>query len=228
LAADLLRFYWFRLTDVMLPLGVALEGVGLIVGKLNVGCQRNGEKTNNSRGLTAPGGLARKLRGLLAPGYWALVFAILVAAFHVGDRMLDRLHPAAPRSHRIANFADWHAACRWVADSGRILPEARFLVPRDAQTFKWYTGRREVVSWKDVPQDAKTLLEWWRRIQEVYATGLPAGPRWYEPLAKVGAKRLKQLGAEYDADYIITERTDPLPTLPVVYQNGTYVIYRIK
>ena len=30
LAADLLRYYWFRLTDVALPLGVALEGVALL------------------------------------------------------------------------------------------------------------------------------------------------------------------------------------------------------
>ena len=31
LAADLLRYYWFRLTDVALPLGVALEGAAWIV-----------------------------------------------------------------------------------------------------------------------------------------------------------------------------------------------------
>ena len=31
LAAGLLRYYWFRLTDVALPLGVALEGVALVV-----------------------------------------------------------------------------------------------------------------------------------------------------------------------------------------------------
>jgi hypothetical protein len=54
------------------------------------------------------------------------------------------------------------------------------------------------------------------------------GPRWYEPLGKVGTKRVEQLGAKYAADYIITERTDPLLKLPVVHQNGTYVIYRIK
>ena len=83
-----------------------------------------------------------------------------------------------------------------MADSGKIPPDAVFLVPRDAQTFKWYTGQRDVVNWKDVPQDAKTLLEWWRRIQDIYATGLPEGPRWHEPLAEVGADRLATIGRD--------------------------------
>jgi hypothetical protein len=208
LAADLLRYYWFRLTDVALPLGVALEVVALIVAKLpELGGKQSG------RGLIARGGLA---------------LAILVAAIHVGYHASERLYPDAPRSHRIADFDDWHAACEWVVDSGKIPAKARFLVPRDAQTFQWYTGRNVVVDWKDVPQDAKTLLEWHRRIRDIYATGLPNGPQWYEPLAKVGAARLKQLGAKYDADYVITERTDPLLKLPLVYQNETYVIYRLK
>ena len=30
--ADLLRYYWFRLTDVALPLGVALEGMAMVAG----------------------------------------------------------------------------------------------------------------------------------------------------------------------------------------------------
>jgi hypothetical protein len=227
LAGDLLRYYWFRLTDVMLPLGVALEGVALIVGRLTV-CSKKTDDRENSRELTAPGGRDKKVHRPLAPAYCWLVMAILVAAFNVGDRAWQRFHLGPPRSHRIENFADWCEACRWVADSGKIAAGAQFLVPRDAQTFSWYTGRREVVDWKNVPQDAKTLLKWWRRVQDIYATGFPMAPRWYEPLAKVGTKRIEQLGAKYDADYLITERTDPLLKLPVVHQNGTYVIYRIK
>ena len=80
----------------------------------------------------------------------------------MGDHALERLHPAAPRSHRIANFADWRAACQWVADSGKIPPEPASSCRGYAQTFKWYTGHSDVVKWKDVPQDAKTLVEWWR------------------------------------------------------------------
>ena len=114
----------------------------------------------------------------------------------MGDHALQRLHPGAPRSHRIPNFADWYAACHWVVDSGKIPVEAQFLLPRDAQTFKWYTGRRDVVTWKDVPQDAKSLRQWWDMIQDIYATDFPEGPRWYEPLTAVGTKRIKRTGRE--------------------------------
>ena len=54
LAADLLRYYWFRLTDVALPLGVALEGVALIVGSLTLRRKTSSDNSKNSRGLTAP------------------------------------------------------------------------------------------------------------------------------------------------------------------------------
>ena len=103
-----------------------------------------------------------------------LALAILVAAFHVGDRAIDRIAPRPPRSHRLADFEAWHAACEWVANSGKIPPGARFLVPRLAQTFKWYTGHSDVATWKDVPQDAKSIVQWWDRIQDIYATGQAA------------------------------------------------------
>jgi hypothetical protein len=232
LAADLLRFYWFRLADVAIPLGVSLQGVAIIINLLSV---RNSNAGENSRGPTARGEPHDRHRGPLAPGYcnaatarfW-LTLAILLAALHVASYIPDRLSPTTPRSYKGPCFADWRAACQWVAVSGKIPSQARFFVPRLAQTFKWYAGRSDVGNWKDVPQDAKSLLEWRRRMQTIYMTDLPEGPRWYDPLAVVGAKRLQELAAKYDADFIITERTDPLLDLEVVYQNSSYVIYRLK
>jgi hypothetical protein len=238
LAADLLRYYWFRLTDVVLPLGVALEGVALTVrGRKGTGpCFRSGVEElggvdwPKNGPVPAGHGQAMAQRGekswRIARG--ALTLAILAAAFQVGSHVIERIWPESPRSHKTAGFADWYAACRWVAESGKIPRDAQFLVPRLAGTFSWYSGRRAVVDWKDVPQDAKTLVEWRRRIETIYATGFPDGPRWYDPLAEVGAKRLRELGAKYNADFVITERTDPLVGLDVVYENGTYVIYRLK
>jgi hypothetical protein len=200
LAADLLRYYWFRLTDVALPLGVALESMALITDVQ--------WKT------------VRMRRSCLA-------LAILVAAFHLGDRAIDRIAPQKPRSHQMADFEAWREACHWVAQSGKIPTDAQFLTPRLGQTFKWYAGRNDVVDWKDVPQNAKAIVEWKNRIQDIYATGLPLPDRWYQPLAVRGEKTLKQLGTKYQADYLITERTDPLLNLEILYQNRAYVIYRL-
>jgi hypothetical protein len=243
LAADWLRYYWFRLADVALPLGVALEGVALAM------------RRQNSRGLTAPGmdcETCRNDRGLLAPGYScrsrfspsAMALAILVAAYHVGDCGLDRLTVSVPRSHRIADYDSWRAACDWVVHSGAVPRDAKFLVPRHAQTFKWYTGHSDVAVWKDEPQDAESLMQWWRRIEDIYgvkgdspafvgtkrgtiAPGRPGGPRWHNSLAEEGASRLRQLGEKYHADLLIAERTDRLLELPVAYQNDGYVIYEL-
>ena len=240
MAANLLRYYWFRLTDVALPLGVALEGVALIVG-VRGSC--SSDEKNNSRGLFGKRLEVRQLslseknvsrspvQRRRAHGMrpcW-LAFALLVAAFHVGDRAIDRIAPRPPRSHRIADFDAWHKACLWVANSGQIPPDARFLTPRLAQTFKWYTNRSDVATWKDVPQNAEKIVEWWDRIQDIFASGKqPPDSRWYGSLAEMGENRLRQLGAKYAANYAITEVTDPPLQLDVVYQNRAYIIYRLR
>ena len=102
LAADLLRYYWYRLTDVMIPLGVAVEGTALIVQWLSVRWQKSDTwSERNSRELTAPGGVVKRLRELLAPGYGLLLLAAIPAAWNVGDHAWLRLHPGPPRSDRL-------------------------------------------------------------------------------------------------------------------------------
>jgi hypothetical protein len=224
LAANLLRYYWFRLTDVALPLGVALESAALVAGLA-------GRSAANASPLQW-GGFSKWqefLGNLLHSRRVWLSLAILIAAFHLGDRTLDRIASAPPRSNKMADFEAWRNACEWVADSGEIPPDARFLTPRLAQTFAWYAGRSDVVTWKDVPQDARKIVQWWDRIQDIYATGQqPPEPRWHESLAELGAERLRQLGAKYHADYAIAELSDPPLELPAVYRNQTYVIYRLR
>ena len=56
----------------------------------------------------------------------------------------------------------------------------------------------------------------------------PPAPRWHGSLADLGAERLRELGAKYDADYVITEISDPPLKLNAVYHKGPYVIYRLR
>jgi hypothetical protein len=240
LAAGLLRFYWFRLSDVAVPLGVALLAVGRLAGF--------------QEGIRLPA--ARFRRACLAA-------TIFVAALHEADCAVVRLFasppadgrarderlpdpaaweraglwlagrserpifPRQPRADRLADFRAWKEACTWVAESGEIPASARFLTPRVAQTFKWYAGRGEVGTLKEMPQDAAGLVRWWRRLEDLHATGLEPPDRWYISLAEQGAGRLRQLAARYDAQYAITEATEPPLSLPVVFQNRSYIIYRL-
>jgi len=215
LVAGLLRFYWFRLSDVVVPLAVALVGTRYVIHAL-AGDRRKGRR--------------------------ALAVAVLIAVLHVGGYALQRAVPAVPRADQVYNDSDravqvyryavWRDACAWIAESGEIPRDARFLTPKTSQTFKWYAGRSEVVTWKDVPQDARSIVEWWDALHAIHATRSPyGGYRWHnslaESLATKGTERMKQLGETYQADYVLTVRWPRLP-LPVVYENRGYVIYRLR
>ncbi|MBN1393950.1 MAG: hypothetical protein JW959_02880 [Pirellulales bacterium] len=233
LAAGLLRFYWFRLVDAALPLGVVIESASIIAGLSAAqppsAVNDEGDNQNQQRSRGRPCYVSRV----------GLALAIVVAAFHLGDRAVERIAPDAPRTHKLPgnkdpigrrrDFDDWRAACEWIAGSGEIPPEAVFLTPRLTRTFRWYAGRSDAVSWKDVPQAAGDVVEWWRRVMDIYGTGLPLrSQRWHEPLAEAGEDHLRRLGEKYAADYAITDRTTPPLDLPVVYFNRTYIIYRLR
>jgi hypothetical protein len=139
------------------------------------------------------------------------------------------IFPRPPRSDRLPDCPAWRAACDWVAQPHNIPPGAVFLTPRMAQTFRWYAHRAEVANFKDIPQDAVSIVAWWRRLQDIHSTGNEwPEERWYHSLADLGPQRLRELGKIYGADYAIMELPEtPLP-LPIVYQNRSYVIYRLE
>ena len=128
------------------------------------------------------------------PGFWA-----------TGQAQRPQF-PRQPRADKLRNYDDWVDVCRWVSDPEHTPPDARFLIPRTAFTFKWYAGRGEVVNWKETPQDAASLVLWWKRIQDIYATGnRPPLDAYYMSLADAGAPRLQELAKKYEADYLVTQ-----------------------
>ncbi len=233
LSARLLRLYWFRLADVAVLMGVALCGTSLIVGGRGEGRGTRGEG-RGARGQDCSS-LAPGLSPLAPrPCFRWLVIVFLLTGFHLGNLALKRPLPRPPRADvwRVRNYADWRRACRWIARPENIPPGTRFLTPRLAQTFKWYTGHSEVVTWKDIPQDARSIVRWWTRMQDIHATGRQLGQRgpnrrWRRSLSELGSRRLNQLGRKYNADYVLTLSEPPLP-LDIVYENDTYAVYRLR
>ncbi len=186
LGASLLKYYWFRLSDAVVPIGVTFALLGLLLR------------------LEAD-------RQVLV--HWSLVALILVAAANVGEVLLSRskdLRPPADRqsmaildgdpSQANQRYEDWLRACNWVNEN--TSPDSQFLTPHFQQTFKWNTARREVANWKDVPQDAPALVAWWNRYQEIY----PPTVRVFG-LAAHRDRRLQELALQYDAQYILLDRT---------------------
>ena len=112
---------------------------------------------------------------------------------------------------QVRDFEDWRAACRWVANSGTDSARARFLTPRLAQTFKWYTGhsRRGHVEGRAAGRPKASSSGGTAFRTSTPRASTPPEPRWHESLAELGPGRLRQLGAKYDADYVITGSDRP-------------------
>jgi hypothetical protein len=198
LAASLLRFYWFRLSDAMVPIGVALFAA-LGIARLAEHHVRLARNAVVAVGVLLAAHLTQALFG------WEATIA--VDEFPYQDA--------------------WRDVCRWVAQSS-IPANARFLTPRTAQTFKWQTGRAEVGNWKEVPQDARSLVEWWRRMNLLHASGRSAPDEpWYESLVERDAETLNELGRRYDAQYLVDFASQRLP-LEQLYENDAYMVYRLN
>ena len=208
-AASLLRFYWSRLSDIMVPIGVTLFGLQYISSLWAI------RKT-----------AAR----------WLIVGLLALSAYDLWNQV--RHFPWLPhswatvtsRADGFMEYDDWRDVCRWVAEADHTPADARFITPLYSSTFKWYTGRSEVANWKDMPQDARSVVEWWERLNQIFATDSQnPNDRWRASLAELGWQRLHDLGDKYAANFAIVELVPDTPRLETqpIYENKSYAIYRL-
>ena len=203
LAAPLLRFYWFRLGDVVLPLGVSLVGVALL-------------RDNTWRPTTVV--LRYALVALVALGVGQQMKTLAEQRLTLGPSRADG-------PGKVLDAADWRDASLWIR--GHTPESAVVLAPRAAESFKWWARRAEVGSWKDVPQDARGIVEWWTRLREIhgtYADDRTVG--WYDSLAEAGESHALRMARKYGASYILTAAEPPL-ALPCPYRNRSYAVYEV-
>ena len=112
--------------------------------------------------------------------------------------------------------------CQWVQ---RFTPaESLFLTPTFSQTFKWYAGRAELATWKDIPQDAQSVVEWTKLRERIAATGVYNSEMVLDPTA------LQALIVDRDLDYVVTVREFGQLDwdLRFVFQNDTFQVYRCQ
>lgn len=198
IAAKLLRYYWFRLTDFALPAAVAIYSTALIAD----GLQR---------------------RRMFAP--WALAVALLITGANIAVSTRERyLNPVPPADAKLRDLDAWIEACNWV--KGNTPADAVFLTPRLNLTFKWRAGRSEVANRKDIPQDAGSILQWHARIKDIYYATIEGAEEPLDSLGILGTERVRELAIKYGAAYVLMDRGQLL-SLPVVYKNEEYIIYRV-
>jgi hypothetical protein len=205
----LLRYYWFRLGEGLLPLSLSAAAAATLAD--DAVCRR-----------LVPGGG----RGTAALR-WAAAALLLLDLAHESRHWPLPGRGLPPRSDGKVDAASWLGACDWVRDN--VPADACFLTPRGSASFTWHTGRREVVGWKNSPQDAAALVEWRRRIADCFSRdgGFATMER---STAALGSERMRQVADRYGADHAIVPAD--LPALAGagferLHANRGYVVYRI-
>lgn len=155
MAAKVLRFYWFRWNDVALPMAISAVCVGLSYGAIV--CVRERWQTQVSAAIGT--GIA----------------VLLLLGFRFDENYNEQI-PYGERANLTSRFDtaedqmkqyhDWLRVCRWIREN--TPNDSLWLTPRRQQSFKWQTGRAELVSWKDMPQDANSLVEWSKRVDACF------------------------------------------------------------
>jgi hypothetical protein len=191
-----LRFYWFRLSDVLVPASLALAMAVLL--------QR---------------WTLQRRKG--APYAWATVcvfcvgFVLLEFTQHQRDFRPRADVQSRPASRRAwLRYEQWRLMCLWITENTK--PEDCFLTPRDQQTFKWYTGRSEVVCWKDIPQDAASIVKWWQLRESIYTPRVVV-----DGLGAWTDDELLAIAREHGATHILVDRSRTKRRLrfPLVHAN---------
>jgi len=207
-AYSLLRFYWFRLADVLVPFGLATAAAAVLAD-------------NAAIGVLLP----------IRPAVVRAVVALLVCL----DLVHESRHWPLPgrtglvaRSDTKLDAPSWREICDWVASNTPA--DACFLTPRGAASFTWWTGRREVVGWKNSPQDARSLVEWRHRFVDCFSRdgGFTNMER---STAALGPERLKTVAEKYGATHAIIPLDVPgIDTLPFtrLHANRGYAVYQLK
>lgn len=156
--ASLLRFYWFRMSDMMVPVGLALLVV--VHWSHSVGDRSGRKRMPLFTGV------------VFTVSLFALLYVSTDYGYAARSMSLQQQNWRGPISdvdpERVDE--DWRDVCEWVRME--LPQESVVLTPVPQQTFKWYAQRPEVVTWKDVPQNAPSLVAWWERRRQVHKLGL--------------------------------------------------------
>lgn len=221
LSPDIMKYYWYRVSDAVMPIGCAMAATTVVASWSDI-----------------------------RPVWyrWTLGISMLIAAVFLGKHLGERLIDPRPGSQIQAtssgqmspseawhSFQDWRRVCAWIESSTK--KDARFLTPVRQQTFKWYAGRSEVVTWKDVPQDVTGVIEWWNRIETIHRThGQQSGQessKWRNSLSDWSQDELIGIAKRHGCSYIVLDvgRTPPsmsvahrvYPVLP--HRNRSYEVY---
>lgn len=226
LASQLLRFYWFRWSDIAVPLAWTLTFWKLTASSLQVASDPHGAITPPSGGKAKLASVAQGLAGLLL-----LVLVVQHTAMNFARRHppADDILLNAPMNRVLDTdrYIDWLAVCDWASKNSPS--DSLWFTPEHQQTFKWYAGRAEVVCWKDVPQDNENVRRWYERI---VLCRQPRNSK--DERVEWTSEQIIELSKQYGFRWVLVDRGTQVNGLhnlelmyPIETQNKSFAIFRI-
>lgn len=232
---NLLRFYFYRLVDVMLPVGCSLLAVEICRNPVPVSAQLESKKEKKTKkgGKNTVGARGSRRNRPEQPGVRRMALAVLcvVSVYQVYMSAQRMMTPAAPRSCVKADqYWAWRDICEKAAEN--TPPGETFMVPYNTRTFTWFSRRNVVCVWKDMPQDAESFVEWWNRINFLYygtQLGEYGEPKYgrIRKFEETPRERFPQIARRFGVRYVVGPRGAISDAFPVVYENDAFSIWQI-
>ena len=212
----LLRFYWFRFPDVMVPF------MGAVLIALFLSEYAGLRIPRNTLIEKFQSGLQTVLR--LAPAFIAafLILILVQQTVRVRSSYVASRHPNPPA---ILTSLEWI--------SRNTPKQALFLADPSQADFYVYAQRAELVSWKSAPQSAAELLEWYKRIKacngnaDLINRGYNSEQEIHDNFYKLDQTQIQQMADQYGINYYLGLADQKL-SYARVYSDATYAVYRIK
>ncbi|MGY8731129.1 MAG: DUF6798 domain-containing protein [Pirellulales bacterium] len=184
---SLLRYYWFRTSDVLVPLAVAFTAVSV------------GTAMAKRNGATAKIIMMSMVIIVVCP-VWNFQKTLFRDPRPRGDVMAlphsTHTEPNHRRETTLRIERHFLACCQWIR---RHAPRnAIVITPVRQQTFKWNAERAEVVTRKDMPQDPDGLVQWYNRRESLYP--VRDGRR---GLRQLSNDEIASLADTFDANFLL-------------------------
>jgi hypothetical protein len=206
-----LRYYWFRLPDVLLPLTVSIV-VAVMMGDLMSGKGRLGK-------LIERPGVRRALVGFI----FLLVF-LAPFSHRIGHTREESGDKAS--ANQILPMLNWIR--------GHTPQGAVFLIDPTLDKFYVYAQRAQFVSFKHAPyQQPADVLEWYRRIllcnggRRPQKSSFRVYPELRANYNHLSGEAIRAIAEQYKLDYYLSKDRRDLPFERVHSEDG-YTLYRVN
>jgi len=206
---NLLRYYWFRFPDVIVPFMIAVS-IALVLndfvdGRLSI--------------PSLPHSLQHRMQLILSRGVPILLtLATLLIVLQSMDRLRTEIRDSRP-------------VLEWIAEN--TPKQAIFLVDPSIADFYIYAQRAMFVSFRHFPQSAADIVEWYERIKLCNNNYLPSksGFRSIKEIQtnfySLGEDLIRQIADSYGVRYYLGLSQKGL-TFECAYSDARFTVYKVN